>query len=70
MFKTLKIESSTYRVPMAIATRIEHLQRCIAAFEADKKYERAEKCRQHIYDIMDKALFDLEAYEVDGGEVA
>lgn len=68
MFTTIKIEGGSYRVPIEIANRIQYLERCITALKASGKYAKAEKCRQRIYDIMDKALFAKEAYEIDESE--
>lgn len=70
MFKTIKIEGSFYRVSLEVATRIEHLQRIAMVYKADGNYGRYEKCQEDIYDIMDRALFDKEAYEIDESEVA
>ena len=56
MFTTIIVEGGNYRVSIEIANRIQYLERCIAALEASGKYAKAEKCRQHIYDIIDNSL--------------
>lgn len=70
MFTTITVENGKYRVTLEVANRVQYLKRCIMAFESYGRYESAEKCRQRIYDIMDVALFEKEAYEIDESEVA
>ncbi|MBO7449510.1 MAG: hypothetical protein J6U54_04005 [Clostridiales bacterium] len=68
MFTTIKVEGGTYRAPMEIAQNVQFLQRCVTAFEATGEYNKAEKCRQRIYDYMDRALFAKVVYEIDESE--
>ena len=72
MFKKVFIpeESGYYNVEVAIADRIIFLQNQVKTLEATNKFAEAEKLREKIYDIMDKALYELDAYPIEESEVA
>ena len=70
MFIVVFVENGYYKAVPEVATRVQYLQRCVSSLESAHKYEEAEQCRQKIYDIMDTALLELNAYPVDKEDVA
>ena len=72
MFKPvfIKSEGGWYNVELATASKIIALQNRIEVLKASGEYAEAEKVQENIYNIMDKALFELDAYPIEESEVA